>query len=92
MEPYLLFKDKLNMEKSMTLSEYITKVTDAFSDKRVIKKAQNLLKKIVEHKTIKLYTTSKDKQEFDRSKNLINSRLNTVLDDKKISNALIKNS
>jgi len=39
-----------------------------------------------------LWTFSDDKKEFDRNKNLINGNLKTVLDDKKISDALIKNS
>ena len=47
---------------------------------------------LIEHKTIKLWTFSGDKKEFDRNKNLINGNLKTVLDDKKISEALIKNS
>ena len=39
-----------------------------------------------------MWTFSDDKKEFDRNKNLINGNLKTVLDDKKISDALIKNS
>jgi hypothetical protein len=39
-----------------------------------------------------LWTFSDNKKEFDRNKNLINGNLKTVLDDKKISEALIKNS
>jgi hypothetical protein len=39
-----------------------------------------------------LWTFSDGKKEFDRNKNLINGNLKTVLDDKKISKALIKNS
>jgi len=41
---------------------------------------------------MRLWTFSDDKKEFDRNKNLINGNLKTVLDDKKISEALIKNS
>jgi len=38
----------------MTLSTYIDKATKNSTDKRIIKKTENLLKKIVEHKTIRL--------------------------------------
>ncbi len=39
-----------------------------------------------------MWTISEDKREFDRNKNLINNTLNTVLDDKTISQALIEHS
>jgi len=47
---------------------------------------------MIEFKTIRLWTFSDGKKEFDRNKNLINGNLKTVLDDKKISEALIQNS
>lgn len=76
----------------MTLTEYINRVTGYFTDSRVVEKTENLLKKIVEHKTIKLWQISADKREFERSKKLIDNSLKSVLDDKKISDALIKHS
>ena len=76
----------------MTLTDYNSKVANNFKDKRVINKTHQLLKKIVEHKTIRLWTLSDDKKEFDRNKRLIDNSLQSVLDEKKISEALIKHS
>lgn len=74
----------------MTLAEYTSKLTTHFNDKRVVEKTHSLLKKIIEHKTIRLWTLSDDKQEFDRYKKLIDNSLKSILDDKKISKALIQ--
>ena len=57
----------------MTLTKYISKVTKEFKDIRVIRKTENLLKKIVEKKTTKLWSVSDNKNEFDRSKRLISN-------------------
>jgi len=57
-----------------------------------LKRQRIFLKKIVEKKTIKLWTLSNDKKEFDRNKTLIDGTLQSVLDNKKISKALIDNS
>jgi len=50
------------------------------------------LKKIIEKKTTRLWTLSNNKKEFDRNKTLINGSLKSVLDNRKISQALIDNS
>ena len=76
----------------MTLTGYISKVTKEFKDIRVIRKTENLLKKIVEKKTTKLWSVSDNKNEFDRSKRLIDGSLKSVLNEEKISKALIENS
>ena len=75
-----------------TLKEHIDKIIDKHIDKRIKANTINLFKKIIEFKTIRLWTLSNGRNEFERNKNLINGKLNTVLDDKKISEALIKNS
>ena len=76
----------------MTLTKYISKVTKEFKDIRVIRKTENLLKKIVEKKTTKLWSVSDNKNEFDRSKRLMDGSLKSVLNEDKISKALIENS
>ena len=76
----------------MTLTKYISKVTKEFKDIRVVRKTENLLKKIVEKKTTKLWSVSDNKNEFDRSKRLIDGSLKSVLNEEKISKALIENS
>ena len=76
----------------MTLTKYISKVTKEFKDIRVVRKTENLLKKIVEKKTTKLWSISDNKNEFDRSKRLIDGSLKSVLNEEKISKALIENS
>jgi hypothetical protein len=72
--------------------DYISRVTSYFNDTRVIDKTENFFERILEYKTIRLWTFSNGKNEFDRNKNLINGTLKSVLDDQKISKALIKNS
>jgi hypothetical protein len=72
----------------MTLTEYSSKLIADFKDKRIMKKTHSLLKKIIKHKTIRLWTLSDGKQEFDRYKKLIDNSLKSVLDDEKISKAL----
>ena len=76
----------------MILKEYIFKVIKEFKDTRVIRKTENLLKKIVEKKTTKLWSVSDNKNEFDRSKRLMDGSLKSVLNEDKISKALIENS
>ena len=46
----------------MTLTKYISKVTKEFKDIRVVRKTENLLKKIVEKKTTKLWSVSDNKK------------------------------
>jgi hypothetical protein len=55
----------------MILGKYIFKVIKKFKNTRVVRKTENLLKKIVEKKTTKLWSISDNKNEFDRSKRLI---------------------
>ena len=75
-----------------TFNEYINRVNNKFKDKRIKNKVQSIFRKIIEFKTIRVWTLSDDKKEFDRNRNLINGNLKTVLDDKKISEALIQKS
>jgi len=47
---------------------------------------------MVEHKTPRIHALSKDRNEYDRSKTLLDNTLKEVLDDKKVSEALRENS
>ncbi len=46
----------------------------------------------MEKKTIRLFTLAKDKNEYNRFKSLLEGSLKSVLDDEKISQALLENS
>ena len=46
---------------------------------------------MVEHKTPRIHAISEDRNEYDRSKTLLNNSLKEVLDDKKVSQALKEN-
>ena len=43
---------------------------------------------MVEHKTPRIHAISGDRNEYDRSKTLLDNTLKEVLDDKKVSQAL----
>ena len=47
---------------------------------------------MVEHKTPRIHALSSDRNEYDRSKTLLDNSLKEVLDDKKVSEALKQNS
>jgi len=47
---------------------------------------------MVEHKTPQIYKISSDRNEYERSKTLLDNSLKEVLDDKKVSKALQENS
>jgi len=72
----------------MYLSEYLSGILSNFNDSRTIRNVKNVCSKIIEHKSIQLWSISDDKAEFERSKRLIDGSLISVLDDKKISDAL----
>jgi hypothetical protein len=76
----------------MKLSEYLSGVLSNFNDRRVVENVTTLVQNIIEHKTIRLWTISKDKAEFERSKRLLDGSLKSVLDDKKISAAIREHS
>lgn len=47
---------------------------------------------MIEHKTPKIYAISSDRNEYERSKTMLDNSLKEVLDDKKVSQALQENS
>lgn len=72
----------------MKLSDYLSGVLSNFKDSRVIENVTELVQNIIEHKSIRLWSISEDKAEFERSKRLLDGSLKSVLDDKKISAAI----
>ncbi|MCK6627977.1 MAG: hypothetical protein L6R45_22715 [Anaerolineae bacterium] len=72
----------------MKLSAYLSGVLSNFKDSRVIENVTELVQNIIEHKSIRLWSISEDKAEFERSKRLLDGALKSVLDDKKISAAI----
>ncbi len=72
----------------MYLSNYLSNLLSNFNDSRTKRNIKNLCSKIIEHKSIQLWSISDDKAEFERSKRLIDGSLKTVIDDKKITSAL----
>lgn len=76
----------------MKLLDYIDSLTSTFKDVRVVRKTKDLVEKIIEHKTIKLWTISNDKAEYERYIRLLDGSLKSVLDDEKIAEALREKS
>ena len=76
----------------MKLTEYLKELLGELKDSRTIGNAKNLVQKMMEHQTTRLWTIADDKAEYERSRNLLNGQLKSVLDDEKISQALRKRS
>jgi len=66
------------------MSNILTLVKDI----RVSRNIVNLVEKIVEHKSIQLWSISDGKREFERSKSIIDGSLKNGLDTKKISDSM----
>lgn len=76
----------------MKLLNYLDNLLDNFTDIRIVRNAKNLARRIIERKTIKLWTISEDKAEYERYVNLLDGSLKSVLDDEKIATALREKS
>lgn len=76
----------------MKLSNYLSRVLSNFKDSRVVENVTDLVQNIIEHKSIRLWSISEDKAEFERSKRLLDGSLKSVLDDEKISVAIREHS
>lgn len=72
----------------MELSNYISGVTSKFKDSRVVTNVRELVQKIIQHKSIRLWTIAEDKAEYERSKRLLDGSLKSVLDEEKIAEAI----
>jgi hypothetical protein len=76
----------------MKLSSYLSGVLSKFKDSRVLKNVTKLIQNIIEHKSIQLWSISKDKAEFERSKRLLDGSLKSILNENKTSEDIRKQS
>jgi len=76
----------------MNLTFYISGLLSFFKDRRIIENIEQMIQKIMEKKTIRLFTVAEDKKEYNRYKSLLDGSLKSVLDNEKISKALRDNS
>lgn len=76
----------------MSLVSYVSILLSFFIDRRVIENVEQLIKKMIEKKTTRLYTIATDKKEYNRFKSLLDGSLKSVLNDEKISESLRDNS
>ncbi len=72
----------------MELSNYLSGVTSKFKDSRVVNNVTELVQNIIEHKSIRLWSISEDKAEYERSKRLLDGSLKSVLDEEKTAAAI----
>jgi len=72
----------------MKLSAYMDELVTQFTDSRVVRNATNMVQKIVEHQTLRLWTISETKAEYERGKRLLDGSLKSVLDDEQIAQVL----
>lgn len=76
----------------MNLIGYVSGLLSFFKDKRIIENTEQMIQKMIENKSTRLWKIADGKAEFDRYKSLLNGSLKSVLDDDKISQALCSNS
>jgi len=76
----------------MNLICYVSGLLSFFKDRRIIKNIEQMIPKIMEKKTIRLFTIAEDKKEYNRYKSLLDGSLKSILDNEKISHALRYNS
>lgn len=72
----------------LKLKEYAENLLSKFKDSRTKKNIENLMNKIKETKSLRVWSGTEDRAEYERSKRLVNGKLKSVLDDKKIREAL----
>ena len=63
-----------------------------FKDRRIIENIEQMIQKIIEKKTVRLFKVVDDKKEYNRYKSLLDGSLKSVLNNEKISQALRENS
>ena len=76
----------------MTLQQYLEPLLKNFRDSRTKKNIGSVFSKIIETKSVKLWSNANDRAEYERLRRVIGKDLKNVLDDKKISEALVNNS
>ena len=90
----LSHRNKTNNHKDvdMTLQQYLEPLLKNFRDSRTKKNIGSVFSKIIETKSVKLWSNANDRAEYERLRRVIGKDLKNVLDDKKISEALVNNS
>lgn len=63
---------------------------EKFNDSRIVKGVTEVVTKMIAKQTIRLWTLSEDKKEFERQRNLFNGELKSVIDAQKVSEILRK--
>jgi len=76
----------------MKLIGYISGLLSFFKDRRIIENIEQMIQKIIEKKTVRLFKVADDKKEYNRYKSLLDGSLKSVLNNEKISQALRENS
>jgi len=76
----------------MSLTNYLSGLLSKFKDSRVTTNVMELVRNIIEHKSIQLWGISADKAEYDRSRRLLDGSLKSILDADKSSSALREQS
>jgi hypothetical protein len=76
----------------MELSNYLKSVLSKFKDSRVRRNVEELVRNVIEHKSVQVWSISDSKAEFDRSRRLVNGSLKSVLDAAKTADALREHS
>ena len=74
----------------MVLTTYLSGLVSKFKDSRVVNNVTDLVKNIIEHKSIQLWSISDDKAEYDRSRRLLDGSLKSVLDAETTSDAILE--
>lgn len=72
----------------MKLTTYLAELLTNFKDKRIRQNITSLVQNIIEHRSLQLWTMASNKAEFERYRNVLNGNLESVLDEKKITEAL----
>lgn len=75
----------------MILTDYLQGLVAHFTDARIVRNLTDLVQNIVEHTSIRLWSISHDRAEFERSKRLVNGTLNAVVDEQTVAEALREN-
>jgi hypothetical protein len=63
----------------MNLTFYLSGLLSFFKDKRIIENIEQMIQKIIEKKTIRLFKVTDDKKEYNRYKSLLDGSLKSVL-------------
>ena len=72
----------------MTIATYLHDVLSSFSDRRITRNITTLVQRIIEGTSLRLWSVSSDKKEFERHKHLLDGSLKSELDAETLSTVL----